>query len=151
MLTQDTIQLILARENLVIRNLQVTLGYHRLSHGMRRFMGSRNVSWCAFATHASKTAGQAIRHELMPRMLKSAMIRMAGYDDTLFFLNNVLDKRQQDKNENLGILAGAMKQVSLLVSGGNILVFDELAWPFPALLILAPVIGIMIKIGSSCY
>lgn len=135
MLTEESIQSTVIHENLVVRNLQVTQGYHTLSHGMKRFMGSRNVSWCAFATHASKTAGQAIRHELMPRMLKSAMLRMAGYENTFFFLNDVLDKRNlEQEGGRLGNLAEAMKRVSLLVSAGNILVYQELAWPFASLI-----------------
>ena len=131
MLDQNEIQSIVAHNNLVVRNLQVTQGYHRISHGMTRLIGRRNISWCAFATHASKTAGQAIRHELMPAMLRSAMLRMAGFDNTFVFLNDVLDKGQLDKEDgDMGLMAEAMKRVSLLVSAGNILVFDELSWPF---------------------
>lgn len=84
-ITKPDIQAIVKNENLVVRNLQVTQGYYRLSEGMRQMIGSTNVSWCAFATHASKTAGKALRHDLMPRSLKSAMIRLAGYPNTYFY------------------------------------------------------------------
>lgn len=135
MLTQAQIQTTVSLENLVIRNLQVTLGYHRLSQGMRKFIGSRNVSWCGFAAHASKTAGQALRHENMPHFLKSSMLKWAGYDDTLFYLNDILGQPERDftKVQN-SLLAEAMKQVSLLISAGNILVYEELAWPFASLI-----------------
>ncbi len=83
MLTKDYIQSIVEREDLVVRNLQVTQGYYRLSQGMRRCTSGKNVSWCSFATHASKTAGQALRHELMPRFLRSGLIRLAGFENTL--------------------------------------------------------------------
>lgn len=130
-LTRDVIQSIIDRDNLVVRNLQVTQGYYRLSEGMRWLIGGRNASWCSFAAHASKTAGQALRHELMPRLLKSAMIRLAGYDSTYVYLNDVLDRANQvPLGEKESRLAEAMRRVSLLVSEGNIIVFAELAWPF---------------------
>ena len=76
MLTGEYIQSIIDSDNLVVRNLQVTQGYYLISQGMKRYTSGKNVSWCSFATHASKTAGQALRHELMPGYLKSTMIRM---------------------------------------------------------------------------
>lgn len=131
MLTQTQIQATVAQKNLAIRNLQVTLGYHRLSHGMRKLIGSRNVSWCGFATHASKTAGQALRHENMPRFLKSAMLKKAGYENTFFYLNDILGEPERIFTQvQYSLLAEAMKRVSLLISAGNILVYEELAWPF---------------------
>lgn len=130
-LDDNVIQSIVAHDNLVVRNLQVTQGYYRISEGMQLMLGDRNVSWCTFATHASKTAGQALRHELMPGLLKSAMMRMAGYDNTYFYLNEVLGHAHQpDLEAGKGRLAEAMRRVSLLVSEGNIIVFDELARPF---------------------
>ncbi len=130
-LTEEYIQSIIERDNLVVRNLQVTQGYYRLSQGMKRYMSGTNVNWCAFATHASKTAGQALRHELMPGLLKSAMIRMAGYDNTFVFFGEELGNPDQlltgESNSRLG---KALRQVSLLISDGNITVFRELALPF---------------------
>jgi hypothetical protein len=125
-LTRDYIQSVVANPNLVVRNLQVTQGYYRLSQGLRRAISGSNVSWCSFATHASKTAGQAIRHELMPKILKSASIRMAGYADTFAFLQQGLGNPDA-ANDNR--LAEALRSVSLLVSDGNTIVFAELAWP----------------------
>lgn len=130
-LTETDIQTIVNQPHLVVRNLQITQGYYRLSQGMQSLIGRRNVSWCSFATHASKTAGQALRHELMPRLLKSAMIRMAGYDNTFFYLNDALVKQTQTLNRaGKSRLAEALAQVSLLISAGNVLVFRELAGPF---------------------
>lgn len=120
----------LENENLLVRNLQVTVGYYRLSQGMRKLIGSHNVSWVGFATHASKTAGQAIRHELMPKRMKSAMIRAAGYDETFFFLNDVLVSEDHEPSEHPSEVATALGRVSLLVSEGNVTVYAELARPF---------------------
>ena len=130
-LSHSDIQHTVELENLVVRNLQVTQGYHRISRGMRYLIGSKNVSWCSFATHASKTAGQALRHELMPRILKSAILRLAGYENTFFYLNDILgDPGQAITSENDSPLADALKRVSTLVSTGNIMVYAELAPPF---------------------
>lgn len=131
MITKDYIQSIVERENLVVRNLQVTQGYYRLSQGMRRCTSGKNVSWCSFATHASKTAGQALRHELMPRLLRSAMIRLAGYEDTfVFFSKGLGDPDQLLAGVGDSRLGEVLRRVSLLISQGNSIVFEELAWPF---------------------
>ena len=128
MLTKSQIDTIVNNDQLVIRNLQITQGYYRLAQGMRKMVSRKNVSWVGFATHASKTAGQALRHELMPRAVKSAMIRMAGYENTYNYLDGALgEEKMSDADNRLG---DALKKVSLLVSEGNVTVFAELAWPF---------------------
>jgi hypothetical protein len=131
MLTKEYLQSVVDQESLVVRNLQVTQGYYRLSQGMKRYVSSANVSWCGFATHASKTAGQALRHELMPRFLRAAMIRLSGYDNTFAFFNEGLREHGPDlADEHLSRLGQALRRVSELVSEGNITVFEELAYPF---------------------
>ena len=130
-LTQGEIKRIVRRQNLLLRNLQVTQGYYRISEGMRQVIGSTNVSWCAFATHASKTAGQALRHELMPGILKSASMRIAGHENTSIFYRHVLCEAENTPEEQTrNALAEALKTVSLMISEGNTIVFDELAEPF---------------------
>lgn len=133
MLITPEIQEIVNQDNLVVRNLQITLGYYRLSQGMRKLMSTKNVSWVGFATHASKTAGRALRHEMMPKRLKSAMIRAAGFDSTYVFYTDALDKHKQNISEDSkNRLADALERVSLLISDGNVIVFRELAGPFSA-------------------
>ena len=83
---------ILEQENLVLRNLQITLGYFRTAQGLRNLIGMDNVNWFYFGCYASKTAGQALRHELFPKHLKSLLIRAAGYDDTNEYFDSVLVK-----------------------------------------------------------
>lgn len=130
-LTKEYIQSVVESENLVVRNLQVTQGYYRLSQGMKRYMSDINVNWCAFATHASKTAGQALRHELMPRSLRALMIRQAGYDNTFVFFNKGLGDQEDPMLEEYDSRVGeALLKMSELVSDGNITVFRELVWPF---------------------
>jgi hypothetical protein len=52
----------------VARNLQITLGYHRPSRELSRRLGPDDADWCAFATRASKRAGQSIRGEEPARL-----------------------------------------------------------------------------------
>lgn len=130
-LDEQRINATISNKNLIVRNLQVTLGYYRLSQGMQKVIGSHNVSWVGIATHASKTAGQAIRHELMPKRVKSALIRAAGYDETFVFLHDVLmEPELHPTDESTNRLAEALSEVSLVVSEGNIMVYAELAEPF---------------------
>ena len=129
MLTSNEIESIINQKNLVLRNLQVTQGYYRLARGLRNMMSTRNVNWLVFATHASKTAGQALRHELLPKPLKSLMIRVAGFDNTHLYLNDALRATPQAESRD-SRLAAALLKVSNLVSAGNLLVFIELSTPF---------------------
>ena len=130
-LDEQAIKATVESDNLVVRNLQVTAGYYRLSRGMRGLIGSRNVSWVGIAAHASRTAGQAIRHELMPKRMKSALIRAAGYDETFVFLRDeLMGSDSEDESAETNSIAEALRQVSLLVSEGNIMVYAELATPF---------------------
>ena len=138
MLSKEEFEAIFSHPNLVIRNLQITLGYYRLSRAMRKFMSSSNVNWLGFATYASKTAGQAIRHELLPKRMKSVLIRVAGFDNTNLFLHNALMEEPEQHGQSLtsaqtSLLAEVMKRVSQLVSKGNVKVFSEMAWPFSRL------------------
>ncbi len=130
-ITKEEIDAIINQNNLLVRNLQITLGYYKVGRGLRRFLGSSNVNWFGFGTYASKTAGQTIRHELLPGPLKSAMIRAAGYDNTYVYLHDVLAEPDgPDTQTPDSLLAEVLSQVSLLVSKGNLMIFAELAWPF---------------------
>lgn len=132
--TEIEIDQILNQDDLVLRNLQITLGYHRIAQELRKLIGDQDVNWFCFGCFASKTAGQALRHELLPKRLKHALIRAAGYNNPLEYLDAVLDRH----HENLGaagkynLLASVLSEVSLLVSAGNYMIFSELAWPFTA-------------------
>ena len=90
-ITKEEIDTIVNQKNLLVRNLQITLGYYKVGQQLRRLVGDGNVNWFCFGTYASKTAGQALRHEHLPRPLKSAMIRAAGYENSHIYLQNVLD------------------------------------------------------------
>ena len=128
-LTPDYIQSVVERDNLVVRNLQVTQGYYRLSNGMRRCTGGSNVSWCSFATHASKTAGQALRHELMPGFLKSAMIRMAGYDNTFLLTSQSSPSTRTTMSSGLQMIYRKIYNKKLFLIAPIHHHFEAIGWP----------------------
>jgi len=128
-LTKAALDAIIGQKNLLIRNLQITQGYHEVAHLLGKFLSFSNVNWFGFGTYASKTAGRAIRHETLPRPLKSALIRSAGYDNTQLYFDQVLENNYQSQTVD-SLLANVLTQVSLLLSRGNLLIFSELAWPF---------------------
>jgi pSer/pThr/pTyr-binding forkhead associated (FHA) protein len=128
-LTKADIEAILKQKNLLVRNLQITQGYHEIALILGHFLGFDHANWFAFGAYASKTAGRAIRHENLPHRLKSALIRSAGYDNTYLYLDHVLANAggvSQTDNK----VSRVLEQVSLLLSLGNLLIFGELAWPF---------------------
>lgn len=53
----------------ILRNLHITQCYHQLALVLAERTG-REANWCAFATWASKQAGQTIRHEDLSRTLE---------------------------------------------------------------------------------
>lgn len=128
-ITKAEIDKIVSQKNLLVRNLQITQGYHEVAQRLGKFLSFTNVNWFGFGTYASKTAGRAIRHETLPRPLKSALIRSAGYDNTLLYFDRELENRGQPATAD-NLLANVLRQVSLLLSRGNLLIFSELAWPF---------------------
>lgn len=131
MLTSHKIEEIVSQKNLVLRNLQITQGYHHLAQGMRRVIGNRNINWPAFATHASKTAGYAIRQEVFPKRLLQVMLLAAGYRNTADFLTECMIENSdggQPWADNLP--AEFLTRIGRSVSEGNTIVFAELAYPF---------------------
>jgi hypothetical protein len=65
--TQQEIAEIIATANPVLRNLRITQTYHELTLALADLLGPANVSWCAYATWASRTAGRYIRGEMLAR------------------------------------------------------------------------------------
>lgn len=131
MLTYEEIQGIVNQKNLVLRNLQVTQGYYRLTRGMRKVIGSSNVNWPAFATHASKTAGYAIRQEVLPGAMTQPLLRIAGFRQTADFLNRCMIIDLEDNRPCFNNRPGEfLTRIGRSVSEGNTIVFGELAYPF---------------------
>jgi pSer/pThr/pTyr-binding forkhead associated (FHA) protein len=129
-LQKEDLDKIIGQKNLLLRNLQITQGYHEVAQMLGQFLGFDNVNWFGFGTYASKTAGRAIRHETLPRPLKSALIRSAGYQNTQIYLDRALVNAAEQSSLVDNRVAATLERVSLLLSEGNLLIFSELAWPF---------------------
>jgi hypothetical protein len=59
----DDVLAIASQPDAVRRNLWITWSYYRLNRAMSAIIGDSDLSWCGFATWASKTAGRFIRQE----------------------------------------------------------------------------------------
>lgn len=90
-----------------VRNLQITQFYHEAADEMARFIGSRDVTWFAFGTRASKTVGRIIRYELLPGWIRRPL--MGGRFGRL-----------------ASPVAGFVLAERNLMAQGNVLVFEEL-------------------------
>lgn len=104
--TQSDIAATVATSDPILRNLRITLTYHELTIALADVLGRDDVSWCAYATWASKSAGRFIRgepFELLPLRARLAQRRLAPWLEDLA----------------AGARAGAAE--------GNLMVFAELA------------------------
>src|SRR3990172_1692562 len=72
--TVDDVRRIARSNDPVIRNLQITQTYHDLSGAIARLTRG-HANWCAFATWASRQAGQTIRQEDLRRSLERLVHR----------------------------------------------------------------------------
>jgi len=68
--TPEAVEAVIGNPDPVIRNVQITQSYHELNLAVDRHLADANISWCAFATWASKQAGQFIRNEEAPPKLR---------------------------------------------------------------------------------
>ena len=99
----------------VVRNLRITQAYHDLKIGLSRVLGSENVSWCAYATWASKTAGRFIRGEHLPRAVSEIADRIPAL------------QRVISRSGLRSVVADVHAEICAHVAEGNHLVFAEMA------------------------
>lgn len=109
----------------VLRNLLITQRYHDISQRLCTLVGDANVNWCTFATWASKTAGQSIRGDEVPRLVRE-LIDARGPLDRLIHRLGVrwLPGPHVDP---LDLGRTIMARVSSAIAEGNLKVFHELA------------------------
>lgn len=111
----------------VLRNLWITTAYHDLAVGMARIVGPANVSWPAFATWASKTAGASIRGDVLPGRIHQALGRSWPYKRAVGLARVRLSGSAIDFDADiLDAIRHAIDAVSEQIAAGNLLVFQEL-------------------------
>jgi hypothetical protein len=128
---------IAAHADPVVRNLQITHCYHRLSRGMADRTGGA-ANWCTFAVWASKQVGQTIRQEdltrTVERLLKSSPEAVTRIDQVVRSLRRavppeVLERAHQTVRQAV-LLTARLDDVSAASARGNLKVFEEIAREF---------------------
>lgn len=136
--TQEEIQAILRMQDPVVRNLNITHTYHVLKIALTGLFGEENVSWCAYATWASKTAGSFIRREVVPGLIHDFLERA---DALTRSITELQDRLLGPFSAAVGVqrvltrtLAEVTEEVARNVALGNFIVFEELAPLYVAML-----------------
>ena len=129
----------------VIRNLQITLAYHDLSTAFVRLSGT-GANWCAFATWASRQAGQSIRREDLSRALERLLGEepeaQARADQMLAESEALAGAQPRSFGGAVEALwdavnpASAFERTSAAVARGNLKVFEEIGAEFARFLAL---------------
>jgi hypothetical protein len=118
---------IAALDDPVLRNLWITTAYHDLAVGMGRIVGATNVSWPAFATWASKTAGASIRGDEISGRLRDLLGQSDLYRQTVGRVKARLSDSLVDIDLDIvDAVKDAVAAVSRQIASGNLSVFEEL-------------------------
>ncbi|MDX6719683.1 MAG: hypothetical protein QOJ63_1937 [Solirubrobacteraceae bacterium] len=135
--TVEEVRRITAISNPVIRNLEITYCYARLSAAMLERTG-RCANWCTYATWASRQAGRTIRGEDLVETLRARLDVRPKLLHPLASLGRALLRRGLfDPNSRLGRLTAqlhtpfdAFERTSDAVARGNRKVFEEIGLEF---------------------
>lgn len=111
----------------VIRNLWITQHYHSLMGALAVVVGGNNSNWSTFATWASKTAGQSIRGEEIPKELQFLLAEQVKVHEHLASMLKVLPGAWAEELDPLAIPKAVLANVSKQIAIGNLKVFAELA------------------------
>ena len=131
--TPDDVRRIVAIANPVIRNLEITYCYSRLSAAFAARTGE-GANWCTFATWASRQAGRSIRGEDFVDYLELTLGERRWLLHPLATLGRRLVRRGLFQPETrLGRLTAALhtpfdafERASDSVARGNLKVFEEI-------------------------
>lgn len=115
----------------VLRNLKITQSYHDLKVALTCLFGAKNVTWCAYATWASKTAGIFIRGEEVPQLVHDWFKGVHQLQAAIDQMNKALERLHPGAGLDRSIFTSsievAIRDVTKHVGQGNHLVFQELA------------------------
>lgn len=111
----------------VIRNLWITQHYHSLMGALAVVIGGDNSNWSTFATWASKTAGQSIRGEEIPKEMQVLLAEQAKVHERLTTMLKLLPGDWAEELDPLAVPKAVLANVSKQIAIGNLKVFAELA------------------------
>jgi hypothetical protein len=135
--TVQEVARIVSTTNRVIRNLEITNGYARLSAAVAARTG-QGANWCTFATWASRQAGRTIRGEDLLENLNRHLARRAEFLHPVRSLWRVLLRKGVfQPDTRLGRIVreihtpfDAFERTSSAVARGNLKVFEEIGREF---------------------
>jgi hypothetical protein len=134
----DAIATICSMSDPAKRNHHITQTYHQLTVELAKIFGTKDVTWCAYATWASKTAGTFIRGEEVPHLVRSYLDSARHVSSAVSNLNAELSKVHSAANVHEGELQRIIEEVIGAVTDnvgqGNLIVFQELAPPYARML-----------------
>ncbi len=118
-----------------LRNLRITQRYHDLSLALAETVSSANVNWSTFACWASKTAGQSIRNEEVPKFVVEIV---ADADDDVMHpfgkIETAVHAIAPTSGFHVSFLLAPISEtlgtVSASIAAGNLKVYAELAPEF---------------------
>ncbi|MCB9273601.1 MAG: hypothetical protein H6564_06130 [Lewinellaceae bacterium] len=136
--SSEWVEAIIASPAPVLRNLQITQSYHQFTLDFTRLLGSDNVCWCAFATWASKQAGQFIRGEQAPAPLLELLgLKQDGSPTPRPWYWFLVPKWLLRSKRFLAYARCTVEDVSAHIAAGNLRVYQKLAPIFAAFLKMA--------------
>ncbi|MEO6082734.1 MAG: hypothetical protein ABIQ18_06470, partial [Umezawaea sp.] len=131
------VERIAAHADPVVRNLQITHCYHRLSRALAARTGG-SANWCTFAVWASKQVGQSIRQEDLARtvehLLKSSPEAAAEVDEVVRSLRRSVPPEALDRAHRVVrqavVTIARLDDVTAATARGNLKVFEEIGREF---------------------
>ena len=121
----------MALEDVALRNLKITQTYHKLTVALSEFLGAENVSWCAYATWASRTAGVFIRGDNVEVAIGRYLDSSEQVIEELGQMRSVLRRLGQRTSLDQLVLVQVLDTVTsgmeLDIGYCNLIVFAELA------------------------
>lgn len=143
--TPADVRRIAAHPDPVVRNLQITQAYHDIAAAFAALTGP-GANWCAFATWASRQAGQSIRREDLARAFErllrdapEAEARAGAVLDARAAIDGAQPRSLGGAVETLWDAlnpAAAFERTSDAVARGNLKVFEEIGAAFARFLAL---------------
>jgi hypothetical protein len=136
--TPDEVRAIADQPDGALRNRWITWSYYRLNRAMQAIVGDSDLTWCGFATWASKTAGTFIREEELGPLLErwvDGATRRAGTVPAL--VARMVGVHHGSSDFSLrGFVREVVADVADDIAGGNQDVFRHIAPPFAQALVL---------------
>ena len=135
--TLDEVERVARMSDPAVRNLHITDTYHRLAIALGAHTGS-SANWCAFATWASRQAGQTIRGEDLLETLRVRLDLPVRWVHPIHSLwRKLLAAGLYNPETRLGRIVRAVQgpldpfeRASQAVARGNLKVFEEIGREF---------------------